>query len=83
MRAQLKAAWRNSWTASWAFAKLAAGAAFVVIDGAAALLGDANVQGAVKQYVPDAKWGLVLIGIALVTYVSAAHRGGAGKAETK
>lgn len=75
MLAKLKAAWERSWTIGWAGAKALAGLAVIALDGAADLLADTNVQGALHQYVPDAKWGLVLIGIAAVTYISAQHRG--------
>lgn len=70
---RLKGLWRKSWTIQLALTKAATGAVLIAVDEAIPFLGDANVQGYIHQYVPDAKWGLVLLGISLLTYVSAEH----------
>lgn len=74
MLEKIKAAWRDPWTVAWAGAKLVAGAAIVAFNGAVDLLGDPNVQIGVKAFIPEEKWGLFLMAVAIVTYVSAAHR---------
>lgn len=80
MLEKLKAAWQRSWTVGLAAAKLAVGAAIVLVDKAADLLVDPNVQGGLHTLIPDAKWGLFLMAVAVVTYISAEHRGGKGAA---